>query len=420
MPGVTSSPQPPRPYPLRGLTPADTEAVAWLDSVAFGRDLGPEHIELERTVIEWDRSVGAWDGDLLVGFASIYSMSMTVPGGPQPLAGVTWVSVLPTHRRRGILTSLMRHQLTALYEEEREAVAALWASEPAIYGRYGYGPASRRFALTIERSPTALQPEPSDPSLGLRLVSPAESISLVEPVYAAEVARRPGMLARISEAWQRRAIFDPESDREGASSMRVVLAEDDGGVRGYARFATVARWDGGVPAGAVQVREVFALDPAAEAAVWRFVTDIDLTTTVTVANRPLDDPLLELLTDVRRADATLRDGLFVRLVDVGRALQARTYAVPIDAVISVVDEVCPWNAGRWRLTGDESGATCGRTDSSADLVISATDLGAAYLGGTALRSLADAGRVQEQRAGAVRAATMAFRSELAPWCPFVF
>jgi predicted acetyltransferase len=396
------------------------DAVTRLENAAFGRDLRPERIELEHTVMEFDRTVGAWDHAELVGMTSAYTLTMTVPGGPRQVAGVSWVGVLPTHRRRGILTSLMRHQLASLHEEQREPVAALWSSEPPIYGRFGYGPATRHLELTIGRGPSALHPEPSDGTLRLRLVRPEESIPLVEPVYAAEVARRPGLMAREREGWQRRAIFDPESERGGASSLQVVLAEDGNGVRAYARYSTVAGWDGGGPNGEVQVQEVFALDSAAEATVWRFLADMDLMTRVSVPNRPVDDPLIELLTDPSRADATLRAGLFVRLVDVDRALAARTYATPINIVLAVVDPVCPWNAGSWRLSGDESGAACEPTTAPADLTLSAVDLGAAYLGGTSLRSLADAGRVQEHRAGAVRAATFAFRSELAPWCSFVF
>jgi predicted acetyltransferase len=395
-------------------------AAALLDSAAFGRDLRPEHIELERTVMEWERTVSAWDRDQLVGMTAAYSFTMTLPGGPQAVAGVTWVSVLPTYRRRGILASLMRDQLTSLHQGGRETVAALWASEPQIYGRFGYGAASRHFSFTIDRGPAALQPEPSDASVRLRLTTPEESIPLVEPVYAAEAGRRPGMVARDREAWQRRAIFDPECDRGGASAMKVVLAEDDGGVRGYARYSTLPEWETTGPAGVVRVREVFALDPAAEATVWRFLTDIDLMAKVSVRERPVDDPLIELLTDMRRAEPTLRDGLFVRLVDVGRALAARTYASPVDLVLDVTDSFCPWNARRWRLSGDESGATCTPTYDPADIALSATDLGAIYLGGTTLRSLADAGRVGEHRRGAVGAAGLAFRSELAPWCAFVF
>jgi len=417
---VTTTLRPAPPYPLRALTPDDMAAAARLDSAAFGRDLRPEHIELERTVMEWERTVGAWDRDQLVGMTSAYSFSMTLPGGPQLVAGVTWVGVLPTYRRRGILASLMRHQLTSLHEDGREPAAALWASEPQIYGRFGYGAASRHLTLTIDRGPAALRPDPSDASVRLRLATPEESMPLVEPVYAAEAARRPGMIARDREAWQRRAIFDPESDRGGASAMRVVLAEDDAGVRAYARYSTVADWEGSGPAGVVRVREVFALDPAAEATVWRYLADIDLMAKVSVRDRPIDDPLIELLTDMRRADATLRDGLFVRLVDLDRALAARSYATCVDLVLAVADPLCPWNAGRWRLSGDETGATCEPTDQPADLALSATDIAAIYLGGTTLRSLADAGRVEEHRTGAVRAATLAFRSELAPWCSFVF
>jgi predicted acetyltransferase len=242
---------------------------------------------------------------------------------------------------------------------------------------------------------------------------------LIEPVYQAAVDVRPGMLSR-DERWQRRAISDPVAHRKDKSTLRCVVAEDADGVRGYARYATAMAWQGSGPEGVVHVREMQALDPAAYAAVWRFLSDLDLTTSVSTRNRPVDDPLLDLLTNVRAANPALSDGLYVRLVDVDRALADRTYADPLDLVLEVTDELCPWNAGRWRLSADGSGATCGRTTDPAELRLSTTELGAAYLGGGSLTSLAGAGRVDEVRRGALAAAARAFTHDLQPCCPFVF
>jgi predicted acetyltransferase len=136
---------------------------------------------------------------------------------------------------------------------------------------------------------------------------------------------------------------------------------------------------------------------------------------VVARNRPVDDPLLHLVNDVRRCELRVRDGMFVRLVEVGAALEARTYRTPVDVVLEVEDAFCPWNAGRWRLLGDRKGASCKRTDDDADLALSVRELGAAYLGGVSLGALAGAGRVRELRRGALGEAAGAFLSDVAPW-----
>jgi predicted acetyltransferase len=186
---------------LRSPTEADWDAMVDLDGRAFNQTWSAEITEAGRAVLELDRFVLAEDHSAttpygsvaLVGMAAIYSLSMTVPGGPRPVAGVTWVGVLPTHRRRGILTALMRHQLHGLHESGAEAIAALWASEAGIYGRFGYGGASRRLALTIPRSARALAPAPADPALQVRFVDPAESVELSQDVYDVMRLARPGV-----------------------------------------------------------------------------------------------------------------------------------------------------------------------------------------------------------------------------------
>lgn len=410
---------------LRTATDEDWPAIAEVDELAFGEGPMPEpvrvaaraRLELDRAVLAEDPSAPA-DGRL-VGLTTAYTLTMTVPGGPLPVAGVTWVGVRPTHRRRGVLRSLMTRQLHDLHDQGREPIAVLWAAEPAIYGRFGYGMASCHLALTIPRGPTVLADTPVDAALRLRYVTPEASVALTQSVYDAVAARRPGMPARTS-VWAEQSVLDPEANRRGASPLRVVVAEDGDGVRGYARFATKGEWVDGVPAGEVRVREALAVDAAAYATVWRFLCDQDLMKTVTVPSLAIDDPLLHLLRDPRAARPVLTDGLHVRLVDLDRALCARGYASELDVVLDVRDPLCPWNDGRWRLRTGEEGVTCTPSDDAADLVLGVTELGAAYLGGTTLAALARAGRVQEARAGALRATSLAFASEVAPWCPVEF
>ncbi len=404
----------------RALSAEEINAFTELDEIAFiTQPRGAAELEVELSLLETDRAIGVFDGPDLVGGAAIYSFEMTVPGGRAPMAGVSWVSVLPTHRRRGILGAMMRHQLHDLHETGREAVAGLTASEPPIYGRFGYGPATKVARLAVPRHRNALRlPEGVD-DVTVRLVSTAGSVEVCEPIYARQVPKRAGMLVR-PLPWAKAYTADPEGWREGRSKLRTVVAERDGKPVGYARYYTKYEGTTAGPAGRVDVTELYGDDPAAEATLLRYVLDIDLTARTVLRNVPLDSAPVHQLTYLRAAEMTVDDSLYIRLVDVDRALSARTYSTQIDVVIEVADLFCPWNDGRWRLTGDEKGARCERTDTAPDLAIGIRELGAIYLGGVALASLGAAGLVGERRPGALAEASRAFATDLQPWMPFGF
>ncbi|MFE5889405.1 GNAT family N-acetyltransferase [Streptomyces sp. NPDC056468] len=394
----------------------------WYDTLirAFsGVPESAEERELWDALTELDRSLGVWDGDVCVGTAGAFSFRLTVPGGAAvPAAGVTMVSVAATHRRRGVLTSMMRRQL----DDVREwgwPVAVLTASEPEIYGRFGYGIGTYQVSAEIDTARVRLSVPPGTDDVRLRYAVPADVLDACEAVYARKVSGRPGMLARLP-GWERLGLLDPESDREGASPLQCVLAEQDGEVVGYARFRVKPEWDGNGPCGDVQLRDVQALTPAAEAALWRFLFGIDLTSKLTVRSRPMDEAWQHQVSDLRRCVVRVKDALHVRLVDVGAALAARTYQAPVDVVFEVEDAFCPWNAGRWRLVGDAKGASCERTTDAVDLSLSVRELGAAYLGGVSLGALGAAGRVREVRQGALAEASVGFASTVAPWLPHGF
>jgi predicted acetyltransferase len=400
---------------VRPLDESDMARLIEVDNIAFIEGpYSPELIAWQRRFLEVDRSIGVFDGDTQVGGASIFTMRLTVPEARQvPMAGVTWVSMLPTHRRRGGLTKLMRHQLHDLHERGAEPVAGLTASHPAIYGRYGYGRPTQAVELKVAREHNALRlPEGVD-DVTLRLVAPKSALETLREIYARQVISRPGMIDRI-DIWFDFETDDLEQIRDGRSNLRLVLAERDGATVGYAAYRTR---ETGRAKGEVHVSDVYADDPAAYAALWRLLLNVDLTTATITGDMgiPLDDPLFAMLESSRYAQPSLRDGLYVRLVDVDRALAARTYAAPIDVVFEVTDEFCPWNAGRWRLVGDEKGATCTRTESTADLAVGVRELGSIYLGGVTLRALAAANQVAEHTTGAVRAVSRAFASDVQPW-----
>ncbi|MFF8842954.1 GNAT family N-acetyltransferase [Streptomyces sp. NPDC015127] len=379
----------------------------------------PQERRLFESLTETARSLGAWDGDECVGTAGAFTFRVSVPGGTMvSAAGVTMVSVAATHRRRGILTSMMRRQLDDV-RALGEPLAVLTASEPVIYGRFGYGTATHQLSVEVDSSRVRIAVPPGAEDVRLRFVTVEEGAATCERVYLRTIGSRPGMLAR-TPGWEGLPLLDPPGEREGASPMQCVLAERDGEVVGYVRFHNKPEWLPTGPEGAVSVRHIDALDPAAYAALWRFLCEIDLTSTVQARNRPVDDPLLHLVSDIRRCSVRVRDSLHVRLVDVGAALEARTYVAPVDVVLDVEDAFCPWNSGRWRLTGDAKGASCERTEDAAELALSVRELGAAYLGGVSLSSLAGAGRVRELREGALAEASLAFGSDVAPWLPHGF
>lgn len=396
----------------------------WYDQLelAFGGvPESPEERELYRSLTETERSLGVWDGGTCVGSAGAFSFRLSVPGGALvPAAGVTMVGVSPTHRRRGVLTSLMRRQLNDV-RAGGEPVAVLTASDPAIYGRFGYGTAAYSMSVEIDKTRVRLSVPPGTDGVRLRLVDPRKALADCERVYAALVAGRPGMPAR-QPGWELQALLDPESSRGGGSPLKCVVAERaDGEVVGYARYRVKPEWDLTGSDGRVDVADLDALDPAVYAALWRYVCSIDLTWTVRAVKRPADDAVLHLVTDVRRTQVRLRDSMHVRLVDLPEALAARGYGAPLDVVLEVEDAFCPWNAGRWRLTaGADGAASCTRTEDPADLELSVRELGAAYLGGVTLNSLAAAGLVREVRPGALSPASRAFAGDVAPWLPHGF
>jgi predicted acetyltransferase len=410
---------------LRALRKEDWDP--WYDNLirAFGgTPEPPEERELWDALTVHDRCVGVWEGDRCVGTAGAFDFRLTVPGGSAvPAAGVTMVGVAATHRRRGVLTSMMRRQLDDV-RSWGEPLAVLTASEPAIYGRFGYGLATRRLAADIDSARVRLSVPPGTDDVRLRYADPSEVLDACEAVYARRVPERPGMLAR-QPGWERVELLDTERHRSGASPLQCVVAErtdgEDTGVVGYARFRVKSDWGPRGADGVVQLSALEALDPAARAALWRFLFDIDLTSCVVAHRLPVDEPLLHLVSDIRRCALRFTDDLYVRLVDVGAALRLRTYQAPLDVVFEVEDSFCPWNEGRWRLTGDPKGATCERTADAADLSLDVRELGAAYLGGVSLSALAGAGLVRELRQGALAEASVGFlASGPAPWLPHGF
>lgn len=391
-----------------------------IDTWAFAGGVDDELVTLG---LEWDRTAGAEVDGRLAGVYSVYSLATSVPGGSLPTAGLTWVGVHPQFRRRGVLSSMIRHHLDTVRERGTEPISSLWAAEPAIYGRFGYGAATTGVRLTLPRA-AAMVDVAGTGELHVRFepADPAVFADVVDACHAEAAASRPGVVTRGSADLRRRVLEDRPTHRgHAAEPLRLLLVEDIAGqVRGYAIFSRTSTWTDGGPAGTVKVAEAVALDAAASRLLWGRLADLDLMSSVETDSRAHDDALLHQLVDLRATAPKVTDGTWVRIIDVGAAFSGRVYSTDVDVVLEVEDAWCPWNAGRWRLTGGPEGATCVRTDDDADLGVGAAALGSALLGGCSLLTLHGAGLLQAHDDQMLVRASQALAWHVAPHCGWVF
>ncbi len=400
---------------LRAITEQEFRAYSGVLGDAFGWDISDTDAEDWLKTFEFPRSLAAFDGPRLVGTAGAYSYRLTVPGGEVPAAGVSGVAVLPTHRRRGVLTALMRRQLDDV-RERGEPVAILWASESIIYGRFGYGVASRSAQLEIARRHARLAGSLEPPG-EVELVSKEEAAKLLPECYERIRPSVPGFLNRSPEWWEV-LLTDREDWRDGHTANRFAVYRHGDEVSGYTRYRLKSAWEEAVPTGRVRVEELVSAGPEAYQALWGYLFGLDLMETVAAPLRPAEEPLRWMLDDHRRLKVVARDGLWARLVDVAAALQRRRYQAEGRLVLEVTDPM-GYAAGRYLLEGGPEGAECGRCDDEPDLILDVAALGACYLGDGDFRSMAAAGRVRGEVAALRRADTM-FGWDVPAWCPQMF
>jgi predicted acetyltransferase len=378
----------------------------------FGWEPSEEDSERFSKLLPIKRMLVATDGKAIVAGAGSFPFEMTVPGGMVPTGGVTVVGVLPTHRRRGILTSMMRRQL----DDTRaggEPLAALWASEPAIYGRFGYGLASFTGEIDVPKAAAALALA-EGPRGQVRVVTAEDALESFPALYDAVRAERPGMMSRTRDWWEHRRLRD-QSREQGGPLIRAVL-DLEGAPAGYMLYRVNQKFESWGTVGHVAVLEALGTSPAATREIWRYLFEFDWTSRIEAGRLPADHDLLLLAADPNALKFTLTDGLWVRLVDLPAALAARSYAGDDPIVFDVSDAFLPDNEGRWRLAGGQAK----RTDEQADLLLDVTALGSTYLGGVSFAELLRAGRVEELREGAAARADALFRTDRAPWCAEIF
>jgi predicted acetyltransferase len=391
--------------------PAEDELRAAMQAgeAAFGEETREGEFERFSKMLPRDRWFAAYDGDRPVGTATSFPFRLTVPGGELAAGGVTWVGVLPSHRRRGILRELMKRQLEDL-RDRGEPLAILYSSEPLIYGRFGYGVAAPSVEMEGETARFAYRDDPG-PTGSVRILDTEEALRVLPPVYDAVRAEVPGFVARGSEVWELTRLADPEHWRRGAGPKFVAVVEFDGKPAGYAIYRIKSDWQDGFSRSHVRLIEAIATSPVATRELYRFVYGIDLVVRVEGRYDP-GSPLFLMVSDPRSLHLKVFEGLWLRFVDLEAALGGRTYAGDDAVVVDVRDSFCPWNAGRWRI-----GNTVERTDDEAELELDTADLASAYLGAFDFNELAAAERVRELKPGALQRATDLFRTSRPPYCP---
>jgi predicted acetyltransferase len=406
------------------LTAKDRQRLLAVDLAAFFFDPSAYPADIVTSHFDWARTFGATGegSDELAGVYTSYDMAVTAPGPGDtlnvvPMAGLSWVSVHPDHRRRGVLRQMITHHFWQLHEQG-VALSGLHAAEVLIYGRFGYGISSVELELKLERGTVFTAPLLEDAAgrITTRFVA-ADSDDAARVVHDLHLRCARDTLGAVSrpQRMARPLLVDLPLTRQGREPWQVLLARVDGHPTGYAVFSREGKWEDWRAKGGVTVRELASADPATLLALARRLVDFDLTASITIGGGAADDPLLWWAGGPRAMGVKAFDSLWLRLIDVDAALTARGYSGACDLVLDVVDPVCPWNQRAWRLTVDRDGVgTCVPTSDDADLRLPVQALGAAYLGSRSIAAQARQGLVTELTAGSVRMLSRAMSCDREP------
>ncbi|MGP4002666.1 GNAT family N-acetyltransferase [Streptomyces sp. 8N706] len=410
---------------IRTITGSDLPDWVRALSTGFLRspEISDEEIEIRHAGLIMDRTQGVFDAGRCVGTYRSFPQEITAPGGAALTANaVSNVSVSPTHRRRGLLSRMMAED-QARAKERGDVLSTLIAAEYPIYGRYGFGPAAWVSEWEVDVARAGLDPRWSGPDDGGRvdLVDGPDVRKTGPELHERLRAAQHGAVDRDERWWLRNTgevRMPSETWRE--PFYAVYRSAAGGRVDGLLSYVPDDRWDAKRPHCRATVTGLIAATPAAERALWHFLLSADWITTVVSGLRAPDDLLPLLLPDPRAARLTTHaDFLWIKLLDIPRALESRTYPAPGSLVLDVHDPA-GLSAGRFRLDASPEGASCTATTESADLSLGVGDLGALYLGDESAVRLTALGRVAEERPGASALADTLLRTPRRPWCPDVF
>ena len=386
----------------------ETEIREWMNANAtgFGEHHDEDEMESRLARLVLDRTLGIFEHNRIVGTAGSFMLDMQVPGNTLPVGCISSVTVMPTHRRRGMLTRMMDYQLKDLHDRE-EPLSGLYASEGLIYRRFGFGIATQGYVCTVRQHATlAHRPEPTGQ---IKFISPDEAWNVFPPIFDRIWRNRQGMMSRDNRRWHRRlyeknrsyfhAVYQAGNSQDGYVLYRIDQKESK-----------------------VDIYELIAATDEAYGELWSFCLGIDNMKTTSVAGpppqagRPFDDPLPWMLADPRDISRRPIDGIWLKLVDVRSALSNRIYSADGSLIIEVHDPFCEWNEGRWTIDGGIEGARCETTRAKPNLIMDVSDLASIYLGGVKVRTLVEAGRIEAKDTKSVILADAMFSTEHEPWC----
>ncbi len=364
-----------------------------------------------RALVDPSQAWAAVDGGHIVATAATFNLAIGIPGGTLPIAGLTMVTVRPTHRRRGLLRELIRVHL----DDARGrglAVSGLWASEASIYGRFGYGVAAHHDELAVDAAQTMTVAGNRELDR-IEWIDEAGARAELPAIYAAATSDRPGALRRTEPWWRERRFLEAPFMRHGASRRRHVIARRGAEAVGYLGYRQRGEFEQGLPTGKTEINELIALDPRAEATLWRFALGMDLFPSVSWWCAPTDSTLPWIVDNPRRVRRSRVDNLWLRIDDVGAALAARRYAGDGTVRFALDDTTS------WELVVEAGVGRCAPTARAPELQLARTTLGALYLGSTAATELARADLVHGD-AAAIATADRLFGWPVAAWCPEIF
>ncbi len=411
--------------PEISIAPADARRFVATDDLVWFSEPCPHPAEQQLVGIPADGRFGAEiaevdHGDTYAGVYGSFPMRLAVPGpGPRPrlvpCGGLTWVGVHPDHRRKGVLTAMMRDHVERLHAAG-VPLSALHASEPGIYARHGYGLACQRLAVLLGRGATLTAPQLEEAAAAMTTeLATVTDPGMPERMRRCHLGAAPvGSVVGEPGYYERVCTQFPEELRD-KEPWRILFARRDGEDVGLTMFRRTHKWEKSRPSGELEVWALLGNEPARLALLRRLV-EFDLMGSVKLASVGVDDPVLHWAGGPRAAsDVAVYDATWVRLVDLPGAMAQRAWSASCDVVVDVTDAAASWNSGLWRLRADGHGvASAERTDAEADLRLDVAALGAAYLGGGNLEAMRRAGHVEERRPGAVAELWRAMRTDVAP------